>query len=85
MINVIAAMRLLAPPKCQESIGVKDATAVFRIRSSDMRKGKSRTRIARRDILKGLARSRTRVRDLQKQSYPKQDYDGHSDSEDEED
>jgi hypothetical protein len=42
-----------------------------------MKKGKSRTRIARRDVLKGMARSRTRVRDLQKRNYPKQAYDGH--------
>ncbi len=48
-----------------------------RRRSSNMKKGKSRTRIARRDILRGMPRTRERVRDL-KHGYAKQAYDGHS-------
>ena len=42
-----------------------------------MKKGKSRTRIARRDILRGMQRTRERVRNV-KGAYPRQAYDGHS-------
>jgi len=48
--------------------------------ATDMKKCKSRTRIARRDILRGMHRTRERVRDLQpqKQSYDKAKYDGYT-------
>jgi len=53
-----------------------------------MKKGKSRTRVARRDILKRMPRTRERVRDLQSkkrnyptQAYQKSNYDGNQEHE----